>query len=44
MVSGFAAFALFFFTLAVTLRHMPTGAAFALATALALATQGVACC
>ena len=42
MVSGFAAFALFFFTLAVTLRHMPTGAAFALATGLALLTQGVA--
>ncbi|HUH80553.1 MAG TPA: hypothetical protein VLZ06_04435 [Solirubrobacteraceae bacterium] len=42
MVSGFAAFALFFFTLAVTLRHMPTGAAFALATALALAVQGLA--
>ena len=42
MVSGFAAFALFFFTLAVTLRHIPTGAAFALATALALLTQGVA--
>ena len=42
MVSGFAAFALFFFTLAVTLGHIPTGAAFALATSLALATQGVA--
>jgi len=40
MVGGFAAFALFFFTLAVTLRHMPTGAAFALATSLALLTQG----
>ncbi|HTQ69713.1 MAG TPA: hypothetical protein VMI13_13575 [Solirubrobacteraceae bacterium] len=39
MVSGFVAFALFFFTLAVTLRHLPTGAAFALATSLALATQ-----
>jgi len=42
MVGGFAAFALFFFTLAVTLRHIPTGAAFALATSLALATQGIA--
>ena len=42
MVSGFAAFALFFFTLAVTLRHLPIGVAFALATGLALATQGVA--
>ena len=42
MVSGFAAFALFFFTLAMTLRHLPTGAAFALATSLALLTQGVA--
>ncbi len=42
MISGFAAFALFFFTLAVTLRHMPTGAAFALATGLALAVQGIA--
>ncbi len=27
MISGFAAFALFFFTLAVTLRRMPAGAA-----------------
>ena len=42
MVSGFAAFALFFFTLAVTLRHIPTGAAFALATGLAVAVQGIA--
>jgi hypothetical protein len=42
MVSGFAAFALFFFTLAVTLRHMPTAAAFALATGLAVGVQGLA--
>ena len=42
MVSGFAAFALFFFTLAVTLRHVPTAAAFAMATCLAVVTQGVA--
>jgi hypothetical protein len=39
MVSGFGAFALFFFTLAVTLRHMSTAAAFALATAVAVAAQ-----
>lgn len=41
MVSGFGAFALFFFTLAVTLRHMSTLAAFALATAIALGAQGL---
>ena len=42
MVIGFAAFALFFFTLAVTLRHVPTAAAFAMATAWRWSTQGVA--
>ena len=41
MVTGFGAFALFFFTLAVCLRGLGTGPAFALATALALATQAV---
>jgi len=41
LVSGFVAFALFCFTLAATLHHLDTGAAFALATALALITQGV---
>jgi hypothetical protein len=41
LVSGFGAFALFCFTLAVSLPRMHTGAAFALATALALLTQAV---
>ncbi len=41
MVTGFGAFALFFFTLAVCLRGLGTGPAFALATALALSTQAV---
>jgi hypothetical protein len=36
MVSGFGAFALFCFVLAVTLEHLDTGSAFALATAIAL--------
>jgi len=40
MVLGFGAFALFCFTLAVTLPTLSTGPAFALATALALAMQG----
>lgn len=40
MVSGFAAFALFCFTLAVSLRTLGIASAFALATALALLTQG----
>jgi hypothetical protein len=40
MVSGFVAFALFCFTLAVSLRSLDTAAAFALATSLALLTQG----
>jgi len=39
LVSGFGAFALFCFTLAVSLTHLGTAGAFALATALALATQ-----
>jgi hypothetical protein len=39
LVSGFAAFALFCFTLALSLRHLDTASAFALATALALLTQ-----
>jgi hypothetical protein len=41
MVSGFGAFALFFFTLAVTLRHISTLAAFALATAIAVGAQAL---
>jgi len=39
LVSGFGAFALFCFTLAVSLQRLDTAAAFALATALALLTQ-----
>lgn len=42
MVSGFVAFALFFFTLAVSLRSLGTGAAFAIAIAVALLVQGLA--
>jgi hypothetical protein len=42
LLSGFVAFALFCFTLAITLRSLDTPAAFALATAVALLTQGVA--
>ena len=41
LVSGFGAFALFCFTLAVSLHHLNTAAAFALATALALLAQGL---
>jgi len=41
LVSGFGAFALFCFTLAASLHRLDTAAAFALATALALLTQGV---
>ena len=41
LLSGFGAFALFCFTLAVSLRRMDTASAFALATALALATQAL---
>lgn len=39
MVTGFGAFALFCFTLAVSLRSLPTAAAFALASAVAIAVQ-----
>lgn len=39
LVSGFGAFALFCFTLALALHRLDTAAAFALASALALATQ-----
>jgi hypothetical protein len=39
MLSGFGAFALFFFTLAISLRGLGTVASFALATALALLVQ-----
>jgi hypothetical protein len=42
MVSGFVAFALFFFTLAVTLRSLGTGPAFVLASAVALLIQAIA--
>ncbi len=41
LVGGFGAFALFCFTLAVSLRSLDTAAAFALASALALLTQAV---
>jgi hypothetical protein len=41
LVSGFGAFALFCFTLAVSLHRLDTAAAFALATAVALLTQGI---
>jgi hypothetical protein len=41
LVSGFGAFALFCFTLAVALGRLDTGPAFALATALALLTQAL---
>jgi hypothetical protein len=41
MVTGFGAFALFFFTLAVSLRGLGTGPAFALAGAVALGTQSL---
>jgi hypothetical protein len=40
LVAGFVAFALFCFTLAVSLRSLGIGAAFALATGVALLTQG----
>jgi len=39
LVSGFGAFAVFCFTLALSLRRLDTASAFALATALALLTQ-----
>jgi hypothetical protein len=41
LLSGFGAFALFCFTLAASLRHFDIAAAFALASALALLTQGI---
>jgi hypothetical protein len=41
LVSGFGAFALFFFTLAVSLPPFGTLASFALATAVAVLTQGL---
>jgi hypothetical protein len=41
LVSGFGAFALFCFTLALSLHRLDIAAAFALATAVALLTQGV---
>jgi hypothetical protein len=41
LVGGFGAFALFCFTLTVSLHRLDTAAAFALATALALLTQAV---
>jgi hypothetical protein len=42
LVSGFGAFALFCFALALSLRRLDTASAFALATAVALLTQGAA--
>ncbi|HEV7584300.1 MAG TPA: hypothetical protein VGO14_00830 [Solirubrobacteraceae bacterium] len=41
LVSGFGAFALFFFTLAVSLPALSTIASFSLATAVAVLTQGL---
>ncbi len=41
LLSGFGAFALFCFTLAVSLHRLDIAPAFALATALALLTQGI---
>ena len=40
LISGFGAFALFCFTLAISLHRLDTASAFALATTLALFTQG----
>ena len=40
LISGFGAFALFCFTLAVALPRLGTGESFALATSLALLVQG----
>lgn len=42
LISGFGAFALFCFALAIALRHLDTLSSFALATALALVAQGAA--
>jgi hypothetical protein len=41
LLNGFGAFALFCFTLSVSLHRLDTAAAFALATTLALLTQAV---
>jgi hypothetical protein len=41
LISGFGAFALFCVALSLSLHHLQTGAAFALATALALLVQGL---
>jgi hypothetical protein len=41
LVSGFGAFALFFFTLAISLPALGTLASFSLATAIALLTQAL---
>lgn len=41
LISGYGAFALFCFALALALRRLDPAAAFALATALALSTQGI---
>lgn len=41
LIAGFGAFALFCFTLAVSLRSLGTGPAFALATTVALGTQAL---
>jgi hypothetical protein len=41
LLSGFGAFAVFCFSLAISLRSLDTAAAFALATALALITQAI---
>ena len=41
MIAGFGAFALFCFTLAVSLRGLGTGLGFAIATAVALGTQAL---
>jgi hypothetical protein len=41
LIAGFGAFALFCFTLAISLRMLGTGSAFALATGVALITQGL---
>jgi hypothetical protein len=42
LISGYGAFALFCFVLAISLRELDVAAAFALASAVALLTQGVA--
>jgi hypothetical protein len=42
LISGYGAFALFCFALTVSLRHLGIAGGFALATAVALAAQGVA--